>query len=118
MKQDDTENRSSIGRRDFLKSSASAVLVGSAASPAQALGSGERTRRATSKLTDLTESGVFFARDDYLARWERVQAAMAAADVEVLLVWQRSGGTYDKLSDVYWLTNFHTFGTGQGPANA
>jgi Xaa-Pro dipeptidase len=117
MKQDDTENRSSIGRRDFLKSSASAVLVGSAASPAQALGSGERTRRATNTLTDLTESGVFFPRDDYLSRWVRVQAAMAAADVEVLLVWQRSGGTYDKLSDVYWLTNFHTFGTGQGPAN-
>jgi Xaa-Pro aminopeptidase len=41
---------------------------------------------------------------------------MAAADIETALVWQRSGGTYDKLSDVYWLTNFHTFGTGQGPA--
>ena len=59
---------------------------------------------------------MFFARSEYCERWDRVQAAMAAAGYENLLVWQRSAGTYDKIGDVYWLTNFHTFGTGQAPA--
>jgi Xaa-Pro dipeptidase len=59
---------------------------------------------------------MFFTRSEYRERWDRVQAAVAAAGYESLLVWQRSAGTYDKIGDVYWLTNFHTFGTGQGPA--
>ncbi len=59
---------------------------------------------------------MFFTRSEYEQRWERVQAAMAAAGYQNLLVWQRSAGTYDKIGDVYWLTNFQTFGTGQGPA--
>ena len=58
---------------------------------------------------------MYFARQEYHERWERVQAAMAAAGYENLLVWQRSAGTYDKVGDVHWLTNFQTFGTGQGP---
>ena len=40
---------------------------------------------------------------------------MAAAGYENLVVWQRSAGTYDKVGDVYWLTNFQTYGTGQDP---
>ena len=59
---------------------------------------------------------MFFARKEYYERWNRVQAAMAAAGYANLLVWQRSAGTYDKIGDVCWLTNFHTFGTGQAPA--
>ncbi len=34
--------------------------------------------------------GMFFTRNEYMSRWERVQAAMAAAGYENLLVWQRS----------------------------
>ena len=41
--------------------------------------------------------GMFFTRSEYLSRWQRVQAAMAAAGYENLLVWQRSAGTYDKV---------------------
>jgi Xaa-Pro dipeptidase len=58
---------------------------------------------------------MFFTRSEYLARWERVQAAMVAAGHENLIVWQRSAGTYDRVGDVYWLTNFYTNGTGQDP---
>jgi Xaa-Pro dipeptidase len=61
---------------------------------------------------------MFFAKSEYHDRWQRVQAAMAQAGYENLLVWQRSAGTYDKIGDVYWLTNFYTFGTGQEPGNA
>jgi Xaa-Pro dipeptidase len=59
---------------------------------------------------------MFFTKSEYCDRWQRVQAAMAEAGYENLLVWQRSAGTYDKIGDVYWLTNFHTYGTGQEPA--
>jgi Xaa-Pro aminopeptidase len=58
---------------------------------------------------------MFFTKDEYLARWARVQAAMAAAGYETLLVWQRSASAYDKVGDVYWLTNFYTQGSGQDP---
>jgi Xaa-Pro dipeptidase len=61
---------------------------------------------------------MFFAKSEYYERWRRVHAAMAAAGYENLLVWQRSAGTYDKIGDVYWLTNFYTFGTGQEAGNA
>jgi Xaa-Pro aminopeptidase len=58
---------------------------------------------------------MFFTRNEYVARWERVQAAMAAAGHETVIVWQRSAGTYDRVGDVYWLTHFYTNGTGQDP---
>lgn len=38
---------------------------------------------------------------------------MAAAGYENVIVWQRSASTYDKVGNVYWLTNFVTNGTGQ-----
>jgi Xaa-Pro dipeptidase len=56
-----------------------------------------------------------FSKEEYVARWERVQAAMTAAGYENLIVWQRSASTYDKIGNVYWLTNFVTNGTGQDP---
>src|SRR5580698_661276 len=56
---------------------------------------------------------MFFTRKEYYDRWQRVQGAMAHAGYENMLVWQRSAGTYDKIGDVLWLTNFHTYGTGQ-----
>jgi Xaa-Pro dipeptidase len=56
---------------------------------------------------------MFFTKMEYYDRWRRVQAAMAHAGYENMLVWQRSAGTLDKLGDVLWLTNFHTYGTGQ-----
>src|SRR6267154_1026416 len=40
-----------------------------------------------------------------------------AAGHENLLVWQRSASAYDRVGDVYWLTNFYTNGTGQDPLN-
>ena len=61
---------------------------------------------------------MFFNRNEYVDRWQRVQVAMAESGYENVVFWQRSAGTYDKIGDVLWLTNFHTFGTGQEPGNA
>jgi Xaa-Pro dipeptidase len=94
-----------MDRRSFLQTSASSVLL---ASVAAASGKDAAGTRAPGPE-------IFFTKDEYLARWGRVQAAMAAAGYENLLVWQRSASAYDRVGDVYWLTNFYTNGTGQDP---
>lgn len=98
-------------RRDFLKSTATSALFATVAGPfgAQAAGAG----LVGSGPPPSSAPG--FTRDEYEARWARVQAAMAAAGFENLVVWQRSASTYDKVGDVYWLTNFQIYGTGQDP---
>jgi Xaa-Pro aminopeptidase len=58
-----------------------------------------------------------FSRDEYRARWQKVQAAMTSRGYETLLVWQRGAGTFDRVGDVLWLTNFMMNGTGQDPAS-
>src|SRR4051812_16178511 len=96
-------NQNNIGRRTFLKSS---VLLGSAGPFAEA---------AVSNSSRAPGPEIFFTRDEYVTRWSRVEAAMAAAGYENVLVWQRSASAYDRIGDVYWLTNFYTNGTGQDP---
>jgi Xaa-Pro dipeptidase len=101
-------NRTFMDRRGFLQTSASSVLLASVAAGSIRDPAGARASRAPGPE-------IFFTKDEYLARWGRVQAAMAAAGHEHLLVWQRSASTYDRVGDVYWLTNFYTNGTGQDP---
>ena len=92
-----------IDRRAFLKSSALLASVGPFADA------------AASKPGRSPGPEIFFTRDEYITRWTRTQAAMAAAGYENLVVWQRSASAYDRIGDVYWLTNFYTNGTGQDP---
>lgn len=97
-------------RRNFLKSTASSALFAGMAGTFRSQAAGAELQGAGPR------SDIGFSRDEYEARWARVQAAMAAAGFENLLVWQRTAGTYDKVGDVYWLTNFQIYGTGQDPA--
>jgi Xaa-Pro aminopeptidase len=60
---------------------------------------------------------MFFPKDEYRERWERVSNAMSAKAYEWLLVWQRGAGTFDRVGDVFWLTHFVMNGTGQDPAS-
>jgi Xaa-Pro dipeptidase len=59
----------------------------------------------------------FFAPEEYRARWARVDQAMAAGGYDHLLIWQRGAGTFDRVGDVFWLTNFVMNGSGQDPAS-
>ncbi|HEY4968960.1 MAG TPA: M24 family metallopeptidase [Steroidobacteraceae bacterium] len=59
----------------------------------------------------------FFAPEEYRARWEKVDQAMATHGYDNLLVWQRGAGTFDRVGDVFWLTNFVMNGSGQDPAS-
>ncbi|HVO47559.1 MAG TPA: M24 family metallopeptidase [Steroidobacteraceae bacterium] len=58
-----------------------------------------------------------FQPEEYRDRWARVWKAMQVKGYEWLLVWQRGGGAYDRLGDVYWLTHFVMNGSGQDPAS-
>lgn len=59
----------------------------------------------------------YFPREEYEDRWSRVYAELKRSGFDTLVVWQRSAGTFDRAGDVFWLTNFSTFGTGQDPAD-
>jgi len=100
-----------MGRRAFLRSSASSALLASVTPGLirEARGAGSLAAQRAAG------SAIFFGRDEYLARWTRVQAAMSSAGYENVIVWQRSASTYDKVGNVYWLTNFVSNGTGQDP---
>jgi Xaa-Pro aminopeptidase len=101
----------SVDRRNFLKSSAGSALLASMAGFGRSAPGAELHGPAAPRGFENA-----FTRDEYAARWARVQQAMATAGYDNLVVWQRSAGTYDKVGDVYWLTNFQTNGTGQDPA--
>lgn len=62
-------------------------------------------------------AAMYFPREEYEARWGRVYDAMAERGHEIVIVWQRSAGTYDRAGNVYWLTNYMATGTGQDPAD-
>ena len=62
-------------------------------------------------------SDLFFTAEEYRSRWERVQQAMAARGHDHVLIWQRGAGTFDRVGDVLWLTNFVMNGSGQDPAS-
>jgi Xaa-Pro dipeptidase len=102
---------SSMNRRGFLRSSTSSALLASVSGGfiRESMGA------AVAGPSRASAAVIPFAKDEYAARWERVQATMAAAGYENLIVWQRSAASYDKVGDVYWLTNFYTDGTGQDP---
>jgi Xaa-Pro dipeptidase len=97
-----------MDRRSFLQTSASSALIATIAA-----GPNRGFAGASTSATPGPE--IFFTKEEYQARWGRVQAAMAAAGYENLIVWQRSASGYDRVGDVYWLTNFYTNGTGQDP---
>jgi len=60
---------------------------------------------------------MYFTADEYRNRWRRVHQVMAERGHDTLIVWQRGAGTFDRVGDVYWLTNFVMNGSGQDPAS-
>src|SRR5690349_22594674 len=56
----------------------------------------------------------YFPISEYERRWALVEAEMRRRGVETAVVWGRSGGTYDRASDIYYLTNYYGNNSGQG----
>jgi Xaa-Pro dipeptidase len=67
-----------------------------------------------------TQSGAAlpFPRDEYEGRWERVYETLEERGYQTAVFWQRSGGSYDRASDVHWLTHYASLSSGQEPAFA
>lgn len=59
----------------------------------------------------------FFGRDEYERRWRALDTAMEAQGLDILIVWGRSGGTYDRSGDIYYLSNYYGNNSGQGLDN-
>jgi len=56
-----------------------------------------------------------FSRDEYEARWDKVHAEIKRLGFDAAVIWQRSGGGYDRAGNVFWLTDYATQASGQEP---
>lgn len=56
----------------------------------------------------------YFTQGEYENRWARTYAEMKRRGLEMMVVWGRSGGTYDRSGDVWWLTGHYGNNSGQG----
>lgn len=55
---------------------------------------------------------MYFPRDEYEDRWRRLQREMQSRGLDWALVWGRSGGTFERYSDVLYLSNYYSSQSG------
>jgi len=48
----------------------------------------------------------YFPEEEYLARWDKVQAEMRRCQYELAIVWGKTAGHYERAMETLWLTNF------------
>lgn len=56
---------------------------------------------------------MYFPKEEYEQRWSRLHAEMEQRGFDVAVVWQRSGGTYDRAGNVWYLSNYAAQNIGQ-----
>jgi Xaa-Pro aminopeptidase len=56
----------------------------------------------------------YFPLDEYAQRWQRVEGAMRREGLDIVVVWSRSAGTYDRCADLLYLANYYGNQPGQG----
>jgi Xaa-Pro aminopeptidase len=61
-------------------------------------------------------SRLYFPLDEYRRRWDGVQAELAARGYETAVIWQRTGGSYDRAGDVWYLSGYASHASGQEPS--
>lgn len=59
---------------------------------------------------------MYFPLEEYEDRWSRAYAEMERHGYAVAVFWQRTGGSYDRAGDVYYLTNYASHSSGQEPS--
>jgi Xaa-Pro aminopeptidase len=59
---------------------------------------------------------MYFPRDEYEARWSRLHAEMARRGLDTVVLWQRTGGGFDRAGDVWYLSNYASLNIGQEPS--
>jgi Xaa-Pro aminopeptidase len=66
--------------------------------------------------TRSSSPGLPYPVDEYQGRWQRLYAELEARGYEAAVIWQRSGGGYDRAGDLHWLCNYASLSSGQEPA--
>lgn len=56
---------------------------------------------------------MYFPKEEYEQRWARLEEEMARRGFDVAVIWQRSGGTYDRAGNVWYLSNYAAANIGQ-----
>ncbi|MSP83729.1 MAG: aminopeptidase P family protein [Alphaproteobacteria bacterium] len=56
----------------------------------------------------------YFPQAEYDARWVKVGAELKRRGLATAVIWGRSGGNYERCSDVLYLTGYYGTGSGQG----
>lgn len=59
---------------------------------------------------------MYFPREEYETRWSRLYDEMRRRGYETAVIWQRTGGGYDKAGNVWYLANYASANNGQEPA--
>lgn len=60
---------------------------------------------------------MFFPREEFEQRWERFEAALGEKGYDAAVIWQRTGGSYDRAGNAWWLTNYACQSSGQEMAD-
>lgn len=55
---------------------------------------------------------MYFPKEEYENRWSRVLQGMRNRGFEWALVWGRSGGTYERSADIFYLSNYYSSQSG------
>jgi Xaa-Pro dipeptidase len=56
----------------------------------------------------------YFPMDEYVQRWRKVEDAARLRGLDLLVIWSRSAGTYDRCADLLYLANYYGNQPGQG----
>ena len=58
---------------------------------------------------------MYFPREEYETRWQRVHQEMKRRGYEAAVVWGRGAGSYERCGDVLYLSNFYSTHSGHEP---
>jgi Xaa-Pro dipeptidase len=61
-------------------------------------------------------AGLPYPVEEYQERWQRLYAELDRRGFHAAVIWQRSGGGYDRASDLHWLCNYASLSSGQEPS--
>lgn len=56
---------------------------------------------------------MYFTQDEYESRWARLDKQLEQMGYDTAVIWQRSGGSYDRAGNVWYLTNYASHASGQ-----
>jgi Xaa-Pro dipeptidase len=67
------------------------------------------------KSTAASSDHLTYSLEEYEKRWGRMYRSLADKGHSTAVIWQRSGGSYDRAGDLHWLCNYASLSSGQEP---